>query len=64
LHLAGSAERLGLLVCGSRARGPLRRVMLGSVSTAVIRSAACPVVVVPRRAPHPLDAFESASTSP
>jgi nucleotide-binding universal stress UspA family protein len=54
-------ERLGLLVCGSRARGPLRRVMLGSVSSAVIRSAACPVVVVPRRALEPRDALQSRS---
>ena len=52
--LARETERLGLLICGSRALGPLRRVMLGSVSSAVIRSAACPVVVVPapRRASH------------
>ena len=59
--LAQETERLGLLVCGSRARGPLRRVMLGSVSAAVIRSAACPVIVVPRRATRPSDALESAS---
>lgn len=56
-------ERLGLLVCGSRARGPLRRVMLGSVSSAVIRSAACPVVVVPRRALDARDALQSRSPS-
>jgi len=54
--LARESERLGLLVCGSRARGPLSRVMLGSVSSAVIRSAACPVVVVPRRVLHPTEA--------
>jgi nucleotide-binding universal stress UspA family protein len=54
--LARETERLGLLVCGSRARGPLRRVMLGSVSSVVIRSAACPVVVVPRRVLRPIEA--------
>jgi nucleotide-binding universal stress UspA family protein len=54
--LARESERLGLLVLGSRARGPLRRVMLGSVSSAVLRSAACPVVVVPRRVLHPTEA--------
>jgi nucleotide-binding universal stress UspA family protein len=48
--LVDATERLGLLVCGARAQGPLRRVILGSVSSAVIRSAACPVVVVPRHA--------------
>lgn len=53
--LARESERLGLLVCGSRARGPLRRVMLGSVSSAVIRSAACPVLVAPRRVAHSIE---------
>jgi nucleotide-binding universal stress UspA family protein len=38
----------GLLVVGSRAYGPLRRVLLGSVSTALVKSAPCPVIVVPR----------------
>jgi nucleotide-binding universal stress UspA family protein len=37
-----------LLFTGSRAQGPFRRVLLGSVSTHLLRDAACPVVVVPR----------------
>ncbi|WP_187368974.1 universal stress protein [Baekduia soli] len=45
--LAGGAE-LDLLVLGSHARGPLARLALGSVSSAVLRHAACPVVVLPR----------------
>ena len=36
-----------LLVCGSRGVGPRRRVLLGSASTRLIRSAAYPVIVVP-----------------
>ncbi len=36
-----------LLVLGSRARGTLGRRLLGSVCDAVIRAAACPVLVVP-----------------
>ena len=36
-----------LLVCGSRGVGPQRRVLLGSTSTRLIRSAAYPVIVVP-----------------
>jgi nucleotide-binding universal stress UspA family protein len=52
-----------LLVCGSRARGPLRRVLLGSVSLALIRLADCPVVVVPRRAAHHIQAAPVAALS-
>jgi nucleotide-binding universal stress UspA family protein len=37
-----------LLILGSRAYGPLRRVVLGSVSSAIVRSARCPVLVQPR----------------
>ena len=41
---------LDLLVLGSRGYGPLRAIVLGSVSQQVVRSAACPVVVTPRGA--------------
>lgn len=41
-------ERPSMLVCGSRRSGPVRRVLLGSVSAQVVRTAAYPVVVVPR----------------
>jgi nucleotide-binding universal stress UspA family protein len=37
-----------LLVVGSRGYGPLRRVLLGSVSTKLVRSAPCPLIVTPR----------------
>jgi nucleotide-binding universal stress UspA family protein len=37
-----------LLVCGSRAYGPLRRVLLGGVSSRLLRRAALPLLVVPR----------------
>ena len=37
-----------LLVLGSRGYGPLRRVLLGSVSTELVRSAPCPLIVTPR----------------
>ena len=37
-----------LLVVGSRGYGPAARVLLGSVSTKLINSAPCPVLVVPR----------------
>jgi nucleotide-binding universal stress UspA family protein len=37
-----------LLVCGSRRYGPVRRVLLGSVSSALVRQASLPVLVAPR----------------
>ena len=43
---------LDLLVLGSRAYGPLRHVLLGSVSARVMREARCPVLVVPRGVSH------------
>ena len=47
--LTGAAEAgIDLLVLGSRGYGPLKRVLLGGVSSALVRSAPCPVLVVPR----------------
>jgi nucleotide-binding universal stress UspA family protein len=37
-----------LLVCGSRAYGPVRRVLLGGVSSRLLRRSALPLLVVPR----------------
>ena len=48
--LAEASADLDLLVVGSRGYGPLRAVLLGSVSTALVRSARSPLVVVPRGA--------------
>jgi nucleotide-binding universal stress UspA family protein len=48
--LADTSADLDLLVVGSRGYGPLRAVLLGSVSTALVRSAQSPLVVVPRGA--------------
>ncbi|MFL5405343.1 MAG: universal stress protein, partial [Myxococcales bacterium] len=47
-EIVGLAGRLGagLMVMGSRGRGPLRRALLGSVSDSVVRHAHCPVMVV------------------
>jgi nucleotide-binding universal stress UspA family protein len=46
-EIVRSSHGVDLLVLGSRRRGPLRRMVLGSVGDAVVRAAACPVLVVP-----------------
>lgn len=48
--LVEAGQGLDLLVMGSRSYGPLRRVLLGSVSAPVIEHARCPVLVVSRQA--------------
>jgi len=47
---ACEAGNLDLLVVGSGVYGPLRAVLLGSVSSALVRSAKPPLVFVPRGA--------------
>lgn len=49
-ELARLSHEVDLLVCGSHSRGALGRVMLGSVSTGLVRKARCPVLIVPRGA--------------
>jgi nucleotide-binding universal stress UspA family protein len=46
--LARQGVELDLLVIGSRGYGPVRRTLLGGVSSEVMRTAPCPVIVVPR----------------
>jgi nucleotide-binding universal stress UspA family protein len=49
---AASAE-MDLLVFGSRGRGRIRGVLFGSVARELVRSAVCPVVMVPNTATRP-----------
>jgi nucleotide-binding universal stress UspA family protein len=44
---AAASHGAEMLVVGSRGRGPVAAAVLGSVSTDVLTSAPCPVVVVP-----------------
>ena len=53
-ELAERTSTLDLIVTGSRGYGPLRAVLVGGVSGQLIRSAHCPVVVVPRGASEAL----------
>ena len=50
--LAEASEELDLLVLGSRGYGPLHSVLVGGVAGRVVRDAACPVLVLPRKAGH------------
>jgi len=47
-QLANASSHLDLLVVGSRRYGPVRRVLLGSVSSALIERVHCPMLIVPR----------------
>ena len=49
-ELTAASQNVDLLVMGSRALGPKRAVVLGSVSRKVVAEAACPVLVLPRGA--------------
>jgi nucleotide-binding universal stress UspA family protein len=46
--LIAHSSELDLLVAGSRGYGPVRSVLVGSVSRALVRDASCPIVVAPR----------------
>jgi nucleotide-binding universal stress UspA family protein len=48
--LEAAETGVDLLVLGSRGFGPVMRLLVGSVSSRVIREAPCPVLVVPRPA--------------
>jgi nucleotide-binding universal stress UspA family protein len=48
-ELVRMSEGLDVLVTGSRDQGALKRLLLGSVSTHVVRHAVSPVIVVPAR---------------
>jgi nucleotide-binding universal stress UspA family protein len=50
--LAEQGIELDLLVMGSRGYGPVRSALLGAISSAVMRTAPCPVLITPRGLEH------------
>jgi nucleotide-binding universal stress UspA family protein len=49
-ELPVQSQSVDLMIMGSRGYGPVRAVLLGGVSHALVREAACPVIVMPRGA--------------
>ena len=49
-ELAEQSKAVDLMIMGSRGYGPRRAVLLGGVSHALVRKAACPVIILPRGA--------------
>ena len=66
-ELTELSSRVDLLVVGSRAWGPVRRILVGSTAARLMRQAHCPVLVLPRGAatgqPGEQDADARAGTS-
>ena len=62
--LAEASEQLDLLVLGSRGYGPMHSVLVGGVAGRVVRDAACPVLVLPRKAGHVAEGSLFAETAP
>lgn len=54
-ELAERSRAADLLITGSRGYGPIRAVLVGSVSGRLVREAECPVIVVPRGADSHLE---------
>jgi nucleotide-binding universal stress UspA family protein len=48
VHVLSELDEVDLLFCGSRGYGPARRVLLGGVSSRLVRQARSPIIVVPR----------------
>ena len=49
-ELVGLSQHVDMLFVGSRAWGPVRRILLGSTAAGLSRRSACPLIVVPRGA--------------
>ena len=61
-ELADFSHAVDVLLVGSRGYGPVRAVLLGGISHALVRAAACPVIVLPRGS-YPLFATNASTRS-
>jgi nucleotide-binding universal stress UspA family protein len=61
-RLAEAADGAGMLVLGARGYGPLHHVLVGSVSSKLMRLAPSPVLVLPRPAPGEDGASEATAS--
>ena len=61
-ELADFSHTVDVLLVGSRGYGPARAVLLGGISHALVRDAACPVIVLPRGS-YPLFATNASTRS-
>jgi nucleotide-binding universal stress UspA family protein len=62
--IVAASRHVDLLVMGSRAHGPKRAVLLGSVSRRVVERAACPVLLIPRGTSDTTEALLADAHSP
>jgi nucleotide-binding universal stress UspA family protein len=62
-QLAEHSAELDLLVTGSRGYGPLHSVLAGGVAGRLMRSAQCPVIIVPRGIEAPLESLFGGATA-
>lgn len=62
-QLAEASEHVDLLICGSRAYGPIGSVMLGAVSRALLYRTACPLLIVPRGGEYRLEALTTSGSA-
>jgi nucleotide-binding universal stress UspA family protein len=61
--LARMSAEWDVLVCGSRGYGPLRAVLLGSVSRGLAHAVACPLLVLPRDSEPRVEALFAARSA-
>ena len=62
-QLAEASAHVDLLICGSRAYGPIGSVLLGAVSRALLYRTACPLLIIPHGGEHRLEALTTSGSA-